>query len=73
MPQGNVSKWTSMSQATSGNKKRKFAASTVASSSDDLTPLTRGDIPTIMSAVLQSIRSTDAWEDGEPTVPALPG
>ena len=75
MPRGKVNKRTRTSQATGGNKKSKSAASSAASSSDDPTPLimTRGDIPTIVSAVLQSIRSSHAQEEGEPTAPALPG
>ena len=73
MPRGKVNKRTRTSQATGGNKKSKSAASSAASSSDDSTPLTRGDIPTIVSAVLQSIRSSHAQEEGEPTAPALPG
>ena len=73
MPRGKVNKRTLTSQATGGNKKSKSAAYSTASSSDDSTPLTRGDIPTIVSAVLQSIRSSHAQEEGEPTAPALPG
>ena len=58
-----------MSHATGGDKKRKSAMSTAVSSSDDLILLTRSDIPTIVSTVLQFMRSTDDLEDGEPTVP----
>ena len=42
-------------------------------SPSDLTPLTRADIPAIVSAVLHSIKSTDAQEDDEPSVSTLPG
>ena len=38
----------------------------------DATPLTRGDIPSIVSAVLHSIKATEAQEDNEPEVSTLP-
>ena len=42
-------------------------------SPSDSTPLTRGDIPSIVSAVLHSIKATEAQEDNEPEVSTLPG
>ena len=42
-------------------------------SSSDSIPLTRGDIPSIVSTVLHSIKSTEAQEDDEPDVSTLPG
>ena len=42
-------------------------------SPSDATPLTRGDIPSIVSGVLHSIKATDAQEDNEPEVSILPG
>ena len=41
-------------------------------SPSDATPLTRGDIPSIVSAVLHSIKATEAQEDNEPKVSTLP-
>jgi len=45
MPLGNVTKRACTSHATGGDKKRKFAMSTAASSSDDSILLTRSDNP----------------------------
>ena len=39
----------------------------------DATPLTRGDVPSMVSAVLHSIKATEAQEDNEPEVSTLPG
>ena len=41
-------------------------------SPSDATPLTRGDIPGIVSAVLNSIKATEAQEDNKPEVSTLP-
>ena len=48
-------------------------AGDVGSGSDLAVPLTRGDIPTIVSAVLQSIRSPDLPGDNELESPTIPG
>lgn len=57
---------------------RKRSAPTDVESMDDTslpdtTPLTKDDIPTIVSAVLQSIRPSEVQVDSEPSVQTLAG
>ena len=77
---GSGTKRTRSSQASvSGNKGKRKKDSPLKDDKvdkelqSDLTPLTRGDIPTTVSAVLQSIRSIDADGHNESRGTDLPG